>query len=210
MLANLSDMVSVIDARGNMTYVSPAALRMLGRNAADRVGASIFDYVHPDDIGNTMAQLELAKCTPGVLAPFQARVLHEDGGYRVFEVGVNNLLDDPAVNGIIVTSRDITERIEAENALRENERLYRTIVETADEGIWIVDANAETSFVNRRMASMLGTTAEVVMGRRALRLHGRRGPARLRASPRAPKARDQRAFRLQVRSRRRLVSSGPW
>src|SRR5438552_3220628 len=49
MLANLSDLVSVIDTGGYMTYLSPATRRLLGRQAEDRLGASIFDYVHPDD-----------------------------------------------------------------------------------------------------------------------------------------------------------------
>jgi len=102
---------------------------------------------------------------PGLLPPFEARVRHNDGTYRTFEVKANNLLDDPAVQGIIVNSRDITERVEAERALRENERHYRTIVETANEGIWIIDADAITTFVNRRMSELLGIEPSRMIGR---------------------------------------------
>ena len=103
--------------------------------------------------------------SPGLVDPFETRVRHDDGTYRTFEVRANNLLDDPAVNGIIVNSRDVTDRVNAETALHENERLYRTIVETADEGIWIIDADNVTTFVNRRMADLLGVTNQAIIGR---------------------------------------------
>ena len=165
MLANLSDMVSVIDRHGAMTYVSPAAQRIVGRNPDERLGASILDYVHPDDVANTLDQLRRAREHPGLVEPFDARVLHADGTYRIFEVRANNLLDDPAIQGIIVNSRDVTDRVNAEQALHENERLYRTIVETAEEGIWMIDEDAKTTFVNRRMAELLEMKPEAVIAR---------------------------------------------
>jgi PAS domain S-box-containing protein len=165
MLANLTDMVSVIDAKGKMSYVSPAAEVLHGRRAADRIGGNIFEFIHPDDTKCAAARLRQALANPGLLPPFEARVRHEDGTYRTFEVKANNLLDDPAVNGIIVNSRDITERVEAERALRDNERHYRTIVETANEGIWIIDSEAVTTFVNRRMSELLGVSPVDMIGR---------------------------------------------
>jgi two-component system cell cycle sensor histidine kinase/response regulator CckA len=165
LLANLSDLVAVIDARGNMTYVSPITRQLLGRLPEDRVGASIFDYIHPDDVVYAAGRLREARSTPGLVQPFEVRTLHEDGTYRVFEVRANNLLDDPDVNGIIVTSRDITDRVAAEAALHESERLYRKIVETADEGIWMIDADSVTTFVNRRMSELLGVSAAEMIGR---------------------------------------------
>ena len=165
MLANLTDMISVIDAEGQMTYVSPAAEMLHGRRAEDRIGANIFEYLHPDDAELAAAQLRQALLNPGLLAPFEARVRHDDGTYRTFEVKANNLLDDPAIGGIIVNSRDITERVAAESALREKERHYRTIVETANEGIWIIDADAVTTFANRRMSELTGIAPADMVGR---------------------------------------------
>ncbi|HUH79272.1 MAG TPA: PAS domain S-box protein, partial [Methanoregula sp.] len=68
---------------------------------------------------------------------------------------------------IIGASIDITEQERAEDALRESEEKYRTIVETANEGIWAVDADLKTSFVNERMAQMLGYRPEEMIGRTA-------------------------------------------
>ncbi|HET8647634.1 MAG TPA: ATP-binding protein, partial [Vicinamibacteria bacterium] len=58
-----------------------------------------------------------------------------------------------------------TEAEEAGRALRASELLYRTIVDTAQEGVWQVDAAGSTTFVNRRMADMLGRTTEGMVGR---------------------------------------------
>jgi len=165
LLANLSDMVTVIDAHGNMSYVSPAAQQLVGRQAEDRLGASIFDYVHPDDAPRAADVLAQALATPGHTTEFDARVLHEDGTYRTWEVRAKNLLDDPLVQGIIVNSRDVTDRVKVEAALHESERLYRTIVENANEGIWIIDTDAVTTFANTRLAAMFGLPAAAIVGR---------------------------------------------
>ncbi|MCC4768799.1 PAS domain S-box protein [Methanosarcina sp. DH2] len=63
--------------------------------------------------------------------------------------------------------RDTTERRKAEEALRESEEKYRAIIETANEGIWIVDPEARTTYVNKKMAEMLGCTQEEMIGRSA-------------------------------------------
>ncbi|WP_315791296.1 PAS domain S-box protein [Fischerella sp. JS2] len=66
--------------------------------------------------------------------------------------------------GVIGIAREITERKSAEAALRESEAQYRRLIETAAEGIWILDTEGKTSFVNPKMAQMLGYTAEEMIG----------------------------------------------
>ena len=63
------------------------------------------------------------------------------------------------------TALDITERRRAEQALRASEKKYRQLIETLQEGIWVIDEGARTTFVNPRMAEMLGLTAEEMLGR---------------------------------------------
>jgi two-component system cell cycle sensor histidine kinase/response regulator CckA len=60
--------------------------------------------------------------------------------------------------------QDVTEQKKAERALRDSEERFRRMVEIAVEGIWIVDTNASTTFVNSRMADMLGYTREEMLG----------------------------------------------
>ena len=61
-------------------------------------------------------------------------------------------------------ARDITDRKQAEDALRASEEKYRLIVETANEGTWVMDAEFRTTFVNRQMADMLGYSVEEMLG----------------------------------------------
>jgi PAS domain S-box-containing protein len=73
-------------------------------------------------------------------------------------------------NGMVGTVQDITEQLDivgehAGQALRRSEQRYRQMLDTAQEGVWLRDANARTIFVNRRMSDMLGYTAEEMMGR---------------------------------------------
>jgi PAS domain S-box-containing protein len=69
------------------------------------------------------------------------------------------------------TVHDITERKRTDEALRESEARYRRIVETANEGIWLVDSKHHTLFVNRQMAKMLGYEPEEMLGRSAFDFH---------------------------------------
>ncbi|QXD14427.1 PAS domain S-box protein [Rhodocaloribacter litoris] len=80
---------------------------------------------------------------------------------RYFEARLVPVGNDEAL-GLI---RDITERKQAEQALRESERKYRQLVELAQEGIWVIDAGAVTTFVNPSMAHMLGYTPAEMLGR---------------------------------------------
>lgn len=72
------------------------------------------------------------------------------------------------IGGIVIFSEDITERKQAEQALCESEQRYRTIVHTANEGIWLIDSQAQTLYSNDRMAEMLGYTAAEMLERTVL------------------------------------------
>ena len=71
---------------------------------------------------------------------------------------------DGVVIGVTDVSMDITEQKRAEEAVRDSEARYRRIVETANEGMWTIDADSNTSFVNTKMAEMLGYTVDEMLG----------------------------------------------
>jgi two-component system, sensor histidine kinase and response regulator len=87
-------------------------------------------------------------------------------GIRCYQVVKFPLFDNAkevaAIGGIFV---DITETKKAMAALTRSEERFRQIVEIANEGIWMIDANCQTTYLNRRMAEMLGCTIEDVLGR---------------------------------------------
>jgi len=67
--------------------------------------------------------------------------------------------------GVIVTTQDISGRVQAETRLQASEKQYRQLLEALQEGVWMIDAHARTVFVNPRMAEVLGYTVEEMAGR---------------------------------------------
>ena len=123
LVENSSDALLLIDADGGITYLSPSSTRHLGWTPEQMVGRSIFDFLHPDDrelVGVRMAE---TLANPGRTIVEQVRFHHADGTWRDMEgVGVNRLAD-PAVAGIVVNVRDITERRRLEEQLRQAQKM---------------------------------------------------------------------------------------
>lgn len=117
LVQNSADIVSVLDARGLVTYDSVAATHVLGYPSA-RTGESLFDYVHPDDVAWTRAVLAEVVARRRSQRSAEPRVRHADGSWRVMEWTLTNALDDPAIGGVVLNSRDISERRELEDQLR--------------------------------------------------------------------------------------------
>ena len=116
LVEDLSETLAIIDAQGVALYVSLALGRLLGYQNI-RAGIDIFDYVHPDQTSVARASLALAVATHGRSGPGEFRAAAADGTWRYLEVMANNLLDDPAVNGIVLTLRDITDQRRAQALL---------------------------------------------------------------------------------------------
>ncbi|MET0478057.1 MAG: PAS domain S-box protein [Actinomycetota bacterium] len=108
---NSSDLITVLARDGTIAYQSPSVERMLGRRAADLVGTTLADLVHPDDQDDVNASLtKLVEAAPGATANFACRLQHKDGSWRHVESICTNLADDPRVNGLVLNIRDVTEQ----------------------------------------------------------------------------------------------------
>jgi two-component system cell cycle sensor histidine kinase/response regulator CckA len=116
------DVISVIDSDGDLRYTSPAVERVLGYGRAELAGTYLGELVHPDDVPGMLELFDRAIQNPGRPRIAELRVRHRDGSWRALETVGTSLLDDPAVQGIVVNSRDVTERREAEEALRRSEQ----------------------------------------------------------------------------------------
>jgi diguanylate cyclase (GGDEF)-like protein/PAS domain S-box-containing protein len=128
-LENTSDVICVLAAEGTFRYISPAAEWVLGYLPEDLVGTVGFDYVHAEDAASVAEAFAQIMETPGVHTPVEFRVWHADGSLRHVQAIPNNQLDDPVLRGVVVTFRDLTARVRAEERLREAEGRYRTLVE---------------------------------------------------------------------------------
>ncbi len=110
-----SDIITILNADGTVQYGSTSIERMLGYDTEELVGESAFDYVHPDDLGVVMEAVSDILAESGNVKSMEFRFRHKEGSWRCLEAVGSNLLDDPNVRGIVVNSRDITERKRAED-----------------------------------------------------------------------------------------------
>lgn len=125
LIENASDLISIISRTGQILYASPSMVPVFGYSPEELTGRSVRDLVHPDDIPLVEQLIGGAAPAPGDTRAFELRVRHQDGTFRVIEGVATNLLADPNVAGIVVNSRDISERRAAEQSLREREEQLR-------------------------------------------------------------------------------------
>ncbi len=105
-----SDVIVVYAADGSILYLSPSVERALGYTPDEIIASQGTGLIHPEDAERREAIFQEMARRPGLSGPFELRYCHRNGEVRWFEVLANNCLDDPAVEGIVVYARDITER----------------------------------------------------------------------------------------------------
>ena len=120
-----SDGIFLADATGGIEYASPSLKRVLGFSPDELLGTSGFGLVHPDDLAAAQEYFGRVLAQPLEHLTFRCRARHKDGGWRDLEIVCSNHLTDTAVEAIVVTFRDVTERLQVEKALREIEDQMR-------------------------------------------------------------------------------------
>ncbi len=159
------DATGVVDGHGVIRYMSPSIERMTGYAVEELIGKSVFDYVHPDDIVELQADFSRGTMTLAQTHKRQFRYLHADGSWHVVESTGINLLEDPAVAGLVVTARDITKRMMIEKSLKESEERHRALIESQGVGICEIDTEERFKFANAEAHNILGVPDGELSGR---------------------------------------------
>jgi two-component system sensor histidine kinase/response regulator len=167
LVQNSSDMISLLDAQGNVIYHSPSIERLLGYRPEDRIGHNIFrdPIVHPDDSAALRMFFEKVRSTSGVLVTGQFRIRRADGSWRDVEVVGQNFLHDPAVAGIVANYRDVTERKQSEEELRRTTQLLQAVVDGTQDAVYVKDRDGRHLMFNSAASRMVGKPAAEVLGR---------------------------------------------
>ncbi|MBL7119586.1 MAG: PAS domain S-box protein [Dehalococcoidia bacterium] len=122
LIENASDAVVILNGDGIIRYQSPSYGRVLGYRPEEEIDRDMFDYIHPDDAPNIANEFARLLQHPGLIVTTEVRFQHKDGSWHVMEATANNLLHDPAVEGIVVNFRDITKRKRAEEQVLQRNR----------------------------------------------------------------------------------------
>jgi PAS domain S-box-containing protein len=163
---NSSENVTIVESDGTLRYASPAFGRMLGYDPDEAVGTmNVLDHVHPDDLSLVLEETQKALSAGGVATnKVEYRFRHKEGYWRWVESVGTYLLDDPDVRGVVVQTRDVTERKEAQERLAESEERYRTLVERVPaityEHVHKPGEFSGTTYVSPQVETILGYTQE--------------------------------------------------
>jgi PAS domain S-box-containing protein len=163
LLDSINDNITLISADGTTLYESPSVEKLQGFKPEELVGKSALDNIHPDDLPKAAEMLQRGAAIPGFTASMECRVRHKDGTWRHCEIVGKNLLHDPAIGAILLSSRDITERQATNEALRRSEQKYRVLVEQSPDAIISVSENWKILFANSAASELTGYPLEELL-----------------------------------------------
>jgi PAS domain S-box-containing protein len=154
------DIITVAGQDGKLQYVSGGIRNALGYTSEERRSNHILDHVHPDD--QLALRTKFEELASGEIAAFsrEYRVRHKDGTYRWLEASYVSALANPLINGVVVNSRDITERKQAETRLAQREEVFRLAAEAVDGIIFEWDLNRGIVHRSRGLLEILGMEPE--------------------------------------------------
>lgn len=157
-LANITDCYYALNRDWRFVEINARAVTFFDRERPEEFLGRSYQEVFPELAGSAIEEAYRRALAEQKPVHFEARSVVVD---RWADVHVYPAAD----GGLHVFFSEITERKRAEEALRESEERYRRILEIAQEGIWILDAEDRTTFANRKMAEMLGYTVEEMLGK---------------------------------------------
>jgi PAS domain S-box-containing protein len=154
------DMILVAGADGRLQYVSGGVRNSLGYTSEERESNHVFDHIHPDDVGElrTKFQKVIAGEIPGFSREF--RIRHKDGTYRWLEARYVSALDNPLIRGVVINSRDVTERKLAEFKLGQREEVFRLAADAVDGVIFEWDIVRGVVHRSRGVQEVMGIPPE--------------------------------------------------
>jgi PAS domain S-box-containing protein len=166
---NVAAGVYTLDLQGLVTYVNPAAERMLGWTMPELLGRRMHDvthYKHPDG-----TPFQASSCPGLQVLPHEVELreqadvfIRKDGTFFPVIYSASPLKRDGTTVGIVVGFRDDAKRLEAERAIRDSETRFRLIASTVPVIIWMTDVDQHTTYVNECWTTLTGLPSEAALG----------------------------------------------
>jgi PAS domain S-box-containing protein len=160
LIEHSSDGIALLGRDAGILYASPSTMRIMGYAVEELIGRSAFELVHRDDVAAVRDSFEKVLQSPGAAVPDMFRVLHKDQSWRWVETVGTNLLDERAVEAIVINYRDMTERRQTEERLR---KLSRAI-EQSPSSIMITSTKGAIEYANPKFTEVTGYTFDEVRG----------------------------------------------
>ncbi|MCW2974897.1 MAG: Blue-light-activated protein [Actinomycetia bacterium] len=156
LIEEATDLITIMSADGTVLYESPSVERLMGYPPGP-AGADAFERIHPDDVSRCVRAFQRV-LGDGAPVRVDVRVRHADGHWVDLDAVARNMLDDPAVGGIVINSRDVSDSQRAERELRVAERSYRTLVEQLAVVTYVapLDSPQPVTYISPQAEDLLG------------------------------------------------------
>ncbi len=168
LIEHSADAIMVVDENSIPVFASDSLYRIMGQTPEEVIGVRTLNYVHPDDRVMLEKHVQNVINNPGKPISIVYRRLKKDGTVIWCDGVAINFLDDPAINGIVVNFRDITERIKAEQALRDSENRFRSLLENSSDVIVVADKDMNIVFISDSVYRLTGFKPEEIIGLKSM------------------------------------------
>ena len=158
LIENISDIITIIDSQGVISYTSPSVQKLIGLSPDDVLGHNIRELLYPDEVNNTAIET-LAKNFSGSKL-MEYRTATRDGHYKVLESNIQKFQQEDGSAGFILSSRDITLRKQAEEEMHK----LRMVVEQSPSSIVITDIEGTIEYVNPAFTEITGYSFAEAVG----------------------------------------------
>ena len=156
LIENSADLIALISEDGLFRYLSPAFERILGLGTGEWLDRSFIEVIWPEDIEAAGAAFSQCLGAAGNVTPWQLRVRNSSGGFRWMEGTGSNHIANPAVGGVVINGRDVTERKAAEASLLGSEARYRRAERGTNDGLWEWTIESGEDYLSERWLELLG------------------------------------------------------
>ena len=157
-------MTGVLDSEGRFEYVSPSIEDVTGYTPREMRGELAFDYVHEDDRARLMEEFQKSLSNTAYRPKVRYRFRHKSGAVIHLETKGVNRLEDPAVQGFVVNTQDVTEQVRTEEQLRRERDISERILQVSPAALLLVDSEGRIRRANQRAAEVVDMTRERLEG----------------------------------------------
>ena len=165
MLAELSsDMITIFDLNGVISYASPAVRSILGYTPEEIIGKNAFDFSTGIDKEEQLQMFHEFKAGKRDMSKVQVQLPKKDGTFVIVENVISPIFEEGTLTGLLLVGRDITGRMRAEDALRESEEKFRGVAERSSDIIQLTDTTGRITYVSPSIKRILGFDPDEVIG----------------------------------------------